>query len=97
MCWLNNISSTKFLSADTIADSILDALEVDSNSNPAPCQEEMDLATFLISRACHNSTLANYFCWYVLGILNLSEASGVCMENNGNFQTVYCCGLVSVK
>ena len=24
---------------------------------------QMDLATFLISRACHNATLANYFCW----------------------------------
>jgi len=25
----------------------------------------MDLATFLISRACNNSTLANYFHWPV--------------------------------
>ncbi|XP_022252339.1 phosphatidylinositol 3-kinase catalytic subunit type 3-like [Limulus polyphemus] len=27
---------------------------------------EMDLATFLISRACANDTLANYFYWYLL-------------------------------
>ncbi|CAK8675552.1 phosphatidylinositol 3-kinase catalytic subunit type 3-like [Clavelina lepadiformis] len=27
---------------------------------------ELDLATFLIQRACQNSTLANYFYWYVL-------------------------------
>lgn len=26
---------------------------------------ELDLATFLIDRACKNSALANYFYWYV--------------------------------
>ncbi|XP_074649742.1 phosphatidylinositol 3-kinase catalytic subunit type 3-like isoform X2 [Tubulanus polymorphus] len=28
-------------------------------------ENDMDLATFLIQRACNNSTLANYFYWYV--------------------------------
>ena len=25
--------------------------------------QDMDLASFLIHRACNNSALANYFCW----------------------------------
>ncbi|XP_038078977.1 phosphatidylinositol 3-kinase catalytic subunit type 3-like [Patiria miniata] len=29
-------------------------------------EEEMDLATFLIDRACHNYSLANYLYWYLL-------------------------------
>ncbi|XP_046659844.1 phosphatidylinositol 3-kinase catalytic subunit type 3-like [Homalodisca vitripennis] len=28
--------------------------------------EDQNLATFLIQRACHNSTLANYFYWYLI-------------------------------
>lgn len=31
-----------------------------------PYSNNMDLATFLIHRACHNSTLANYFYWYLM-------------------------------
>uniref|UniRef100_T1JEU2 Phosphatidylinositol 3-kinase catalytic subunit type 3 n=1 Tax=Strigamia maritima TaxID=126957 RepID=T1JEU2_STRMM len=38
--------------------------ETDSNLNNN--STEFDLATFLISRACANSTLANYFYWYLL-------------------------------
>ncbi|XP_076350143.1 phosphatidylinositol 3-kinase 59F isoform X2 [Tachypleus tridentatus] len=34
--------------------------------NPSTASSEMDLATFLISRACANDTLANYFYWYLL-------------------------------
>ena len=30
------------------------------------CFQQMDLATFLIDRACHNYSLANYLYWYLL-------------------------------
>jgi len=46
-------------------ESILEILGI-GTGNPSSAQEEMDLATFLISRACNNSTLANYFCWYLI-------------------------------
>ena len=53
---------------DPIAhESLLDALGVEeSDSNlkeTTTSSSDMDLATFLIHRACNNSTLANYFCW----------------------------------
>ncbi|XP_075218357.1 phosphatidylinositol 3-kinase 59F [Lycorma delicatula] len=35
----------------------------------------MDLATFLIHRACNNSTLANYFYWYVMTECEDQEAA----------------------
>lgn len=48
-------------------ESLLDALGVVDNENSVTNDynkdEDMDLATFLIHRACNNSTLANYFCW----------------------------------
>lgn len=30
----------------------------------SPVEEDVDLASFLIHRACENTTLANYFYWY---------------------------------
>ncbi|CAM1330612.1 PIK3C3 (predicted), partial [Pycnogonum litorale] len=39
-----------------------DEVDFSASSNDT----ESDLATFLISRACANSTLANYFYWYLL-------------------------------
>ncbi|KAK0088858.1 hypothetical protein PV325_010455 [Microctonus aethiopoides] len=36
--------------------------EIDQSSNH---ESPMDLASFLITRACQNSTLANYFYWYL--------------------------------
>ncbi|XP_077989101.1 phosphatidylinositol 3-kinase catalytic subunit type 3-like [Glandiceps talaboti] len=36
------------------------------DSEPVIEEEQYDLATFLISRACHNSTLASYFYWFLL-------------------------------
>ncbi|KAK3601062.1 hypothetical protein CHS0354_029288 [Potamilus streckersoni] len=50
-------------------DSILDALGGGSpkleESAEVKLEKEMDLATYLISRASCNSTLANYFYWYL--------------------------------
>ncbi|XP_063232536.1 phosphatidylinositol 3-kinase catalytic subunit type 3 [Bacillus rossius redtenbacheri] len=41
-------------------------VNVEGASSDKDLGEEMDLATFLIFRACQNSTLANYFYWYLL-------------------------------
>ncbi|KAG8225411.1 hypothetical protein J437_LFUL004611 [Ladona fulva] len=58
-----------------IIPSILDGMQdkCDSNFGRAETENKMewldqpyDLATFLIHRACQNSTLANYFYWYLL-------------------------------
>ncbi|XP_069694046.1 phosphatidylinositol 3-kinase catalytic subunit type 3 isoform X1 [Periplaneta americana] len=59
---------------DSLVQSSLPADQPDSNLETAqegqwgPEREEtsQDLATFLIQRACQNSTLANYFYWYLL-------------------------------
>ncbi|XP_043278033.1 phosphatidylinositol 3-kinase catalytic subunit type 3 [Venturia canescens] len=39
----------------------------ESETGPSSCSQEppMDLASFLITRACQNSTLANYLYWYL--------------------------------
>jgi len=47
-------------------DSLLEALGTSPRGEElgvAPFESEMDLATFLISRASHNLSLANYFFW----------------------------------
>jgi phosphatidylinositol 3-kinase len=44
---------------------LLEALEENVEGNIADTYSDMDLATFLISRACNNSVLANYFYWYL--------------------------------
>ncbi|XP_071110359.1 phosphatidylinositol 3-kinase catalytic subunit type 3-like [Haliotis cracherodii] len=62
--------SMSTLSRASSHDSILDAL----GTSPPGKEEtpenklakEMDLATFLIWKACNNSTIANYFYWYLL-------------------------------
>ncbi|GAB1609342.1 phosphatidylinositol 3-kinase catalytic subunit type 3-like [Argonauta hians] len=50
-------------------DSFLDALSgTPARTDESPeskLEREMDLATFLISRACNNNKLANYFYWYL--------------------------------
>ncbi|KAK3732085.1 hypothetical protein RRG08_026470 [Elysia crispata] len=55
----------------TTEEEILDAMN--SSSSPgkgemslSALDEEMDLATFLISRACKNPIVANYFFWYLV-------------------------------
>jgi hypothetical protein len=58
---------------DSLVQSSLPTEQPDSKSETGqggqwgPEREEtsQDLATFLIQRACQNSTLANYFYWYV--------------------------------
>ncbi|KAL3866076.1 hypothetical protein ACJMK2_043415 [Sinanodonta woodiana] len=49
-------------------DSIMDALggSPKEESAEVKLEKEMDLATYLISRASCNSTLANYFYWYLV-------------------------------
>jgi len=53
-------------------ESLLDALNMDPtlqtqlDDEETQKADEVDLATFLIRRACHNSKLANYFCWYLI-------------------------------
>ncbi|XP_054286750.1 phosphatidylinositol 3-kinase catalytic subunit type 3 [Macrosteles quadrilineatus] len=39
---------------------------LNSKSNSDLESEDKNLATFLIQRACHNCTLANYFYWYLI-------------------------------
>ncbi|KAK2177654.1 hypothetical protein NP493_587g04000 [Ridgeia piscesae] len=45
-------------------DSLHDALGLESSATMVGLQ--MDLCTFLITRACRNPKLANYFCWYLM-------------------------------
>lgn len=50
-------------------DSILDELGTSPRVSESPeskLDKEMDLATFLIDRASHNLSLANYFFWYLM-------------------------------
>ncbi|CAG5116986.1 unnamed protein product [Candidula unifasciata] len=58
-------------STSATEEEILDAMNtgLTSGKNEASLSaldEEMDLATFLISRACKNPVVANYFYWYLL-------------------------------
>ncbi|KAL5005430.1 hypothetical protein ScPMuIL_018886 [Solemya velum] len=62
--------SSTLVARTSSQDSILDALthsssklEDSAESTPGT---QMDLATFLISRACNNSKLSNYFYWYLV-------------------------------
>nr|QFR39795.1 phosphatidylinositol 3-kinase catalytic subunit [Azumapecten farreri] len=61
--------SLSMLSRASSHDSILDALGgISPKSEESPeskLEKEMDLATFLISRACNNSNLANFFYWFL--------------------------------
>lgn len=48
------------------SNSLIDAVSLPITEHNSLYQEEVegcDLATFLINRACQNSTLANYFYW----------------------------------
>ncbi|XP_053405628.1 phosphatidylinositol 3-kinase catalytic subunit type 3-like [Mercenaria mercenaria] len=57
------------LQRTTSHDSILDELGTSPRVSESPeskLEKEMDLATFLISRASHNLSLANYFFWYLM-------------------------------
>ncbi|XP_060571535.1 phosphatidylinositol 3-kinase catalytic subunit type 3-like [Ruditapes philippinarum] len=57
------------LTRTTSHDSILDELGTSPRISESPeskLEKEMDLATFLISRASHNLSLANYFFWYLM-------------------------------
>ena len=50
-------------------DSLLEALGTSPQSQETTetrLENEVDLATFLISRASHNLSLANYFYWYLM-------------------------------
>ncbi|KAG8194041.1 hypothetical protein JTE90_028384 [Oedothorax gibbosus] len=72
------ISSDKPRSISTNSESeFIDNLKTDSSSSQSESNSletphaalgnlNSDLATFLIDRACHNETLANYFYWYLL-------------------------------
>ncbi|XP_062590997.1 phosphatidylinositol 3-kinase catalytic subunit type 3-like [Saccostrea cucullata] len=70
--------TTSVLSRASSNESILDALSgsspSQSESPESKLESEMDLASFLISRACNNSSLANYFYWYL---------SVECVDPNG--------------
>ncbi|KAK6179522.1 hypothetical protein SNE40_011856 [Patella caerulea] len=60
--------SSSIMSRSTSQDSILEALsnEIDRDGTPEKTlEDEMDLATYLISRSCSNFTVANYFYWYL--------------------------------
>uniref|UniRef100_A0A0B7AR12 Phosphatidylinositol 3-kinase catalytic subunit type 3 n=1 Tax=Arion vulgaris TaxID=1028688 RepID=A0A0B7AR12_9EUPU len=75
----NITSSTSSLEEDykprsltaTTEEEILDAMNSGlpsgkNDTSPSALDDEMDLATFLISRACKNPVVANYFYWYLL-------------------------------
>nr|CAD7439167.1 unnamed protein product [Timema bartmani] len=49
--------------SSSLVESLTTAMTPLDNTSTA---SHMDLATFLIQRACQNSTLANYFYWYLL-------------------------------
>lgn len=70
--------TTSVLSRASSNESILHALggssPSQSESPESKLEREMDLASFLISRACNNTSLANYFYWYL---------SVECVDPNG--------------
>ncbi|KAB0802749.1 hypothetical protein PPYR_04935 [Photinus pyralis] len=70
----SNVNSIIDIESSQRAGGLLDNLNINTDSaNTDTLQSEMkeeeeiqDLASFLIHRACKNSTLANYFYWYLL-------------------------------
>uniref|UniRef100_G3UKN6 Phosphatidylinositol 3-kinase catalytic subunit type 3 n=1 Tax=Loxodonta africana TaxID=9785 RepID=G3UKN6_LOXAF len=77
----NGLEPTKKDSQGSVSESVsnsgINSAEIDRHlSSPPPASKtkevsdgenlEQDLCTFLISRACKNSTLANYLYWYVI-------------------------------
>uniref|UniRef100_A0A2K6GM54 Phosphatidylinositol 3-kinase catalytic subunit type 3 n=2 Tax=Propithecus coquereli TaxID=379532 RepID=A0A2K6GM54_PROCO len=73
----NGLEPTKKDSQGSVSESVstsgINSAEIDRYGYPG----RQDLCTFLISRACKNSTLANYLYWYVEVIL-LSKMCIVC-------------------
>lgn len=64
----------------TTEQELLDAMNTDSGLSSSEMQlstldQEMDLASFLISRACKNPVVANYFHWYL--VVETEEQEGV--------------------
>ncbi|XP_041368204.1 phosphatidylinositol 3-kinase catalytic subunit type 3-like [Gigantopelta aegis] len=60
--------SLSVISRSSSHDSILEALETSPAKEGSPeskLENEMDLATFLISKACDDFTIANYLYWYL--------------------------------
>ncbi|XP_052794304.1 phosphatidylinositol 3-kinase catalytic subunit type 3-like isoform X2 [Mya arenaria] len=61
--------SAPVMTRTTSHDSLMDELGTSpkqEESTATRLENEMDLATFLISRASHNLSLANYFYWYLM-------------------------------
>uniref|UniRef100_A0A8C7FQC8 Phosphatidylinositol 3-kinase catalytic subunit type 3 n=1 Tax=Oncorhynchus kisutch TaxID=8019 RepID=A0A8C7FQC8_ONCKI len=58
---LGDLDSSQILTAPAVPSPVPNGKEGSDSENP-----EQDLCTFLISRACKNSTLANYLYWYVI-------------------------------
>uniref|UniRef100_A0A674B492 Phosphatidylinositol 3-kinase catalytic subunit type 3 n=1 Tax=Salmo trutta TaxID=8032 RepID=A0A674B492_SALTR len=58
---LGDLDSSQILTAPAVPSPVPNGKEGADSENP-----EQDLCTFLISRACKNSTLANYLYWYVI-------------------------------
>ncbi|XP_045081482.1 phosphatidylinositol 3-kinase catalytic subunit type 3 isoform X1 [Coregonus clupeaformis] len=58
---LGDLDSSQILTAPAVPSPVPNGKEGVDSENP-----EQDLCTFLISRACKNSTLANYLYWYVI-------------------------------
>ncbi|XP_073996112.1 phosphatidylinositol 3-kinase 59F [Rhodnius prolixus] len=63
----DEISEAYKRSETNIADDGSESIDRKTESSEEELEaKNMDLSSFLIHRACHNSTLANYFYWYLL-------------------------------
>lgn len=72
-------------------DSILDELGTSPKVSESPetkLEKEMDLATFLISRASQNLSLANYFFWYLM-VESEDHESGKDQRTKDMYYTVF--------
>ncbi|KAK7481316.1 hypothetical protein BaRGS_00027396 [Batillaria attramentaria] len=60
-------SLSRTSSTDSITEALNSSVPGKTDSVPSSLQQlQMDLATFLISRACNNPIVANYFYWYLI-------------------------------